>query len=60
MEATMLKVKNNEHRFLAINNRRYNFFQRKISGTMDKETVMNIRKTADILTGFKENCFIRS
>jgi hypothetical protein len=60
MEATMTNVKNNENRFLATNNKRYNFFQRNITGCMDKETEQKLTKTANILSGFKDRCYIRS
>lgn len=38
LDLTMQKVENNDLRFLATNNRRYNFFQKEIKGSMDTET----------------------
>lgn len=57
----MAVASGNEVRFLGVNNRRFQFFQQNIQGTMDEKTMKGIQKIHDqIFTGFKENCFYRS
>ena len=57
-----LEVANgNEIRFLGVNNRRFQYFQKTVKGSMDDQTLKRLQHCKDtIFTGFKENCFERS